>query len=62
MVAVWFVFAVMIYVIEPLLVHRVFHEYALRNKERAFAIAIRLHAIRAFPGGIESGGFPSAFA
>ena len=45
MVAVWFVFAVMIYVLEPLLVHRVFHEYALRNKERAFAVAIRLHAI-----------------
>lgn len=48
MVAVWFLFAVMIYVLEPLLVHRLFHEYALRNTARAFAVAIRFHAMALF--------------
>jgi uncharacterized membrane protein len=55
MVAVWFAFAVMIYVLEPLLVHRVFHEFALRDKERAFAIAIRLHAIALLVGAVAIG-------
>ena len=45
MVAVWFLFALMIYVLEPLFLHRLFHEYALRNKDHAFALATRLHAI-----------------
>ena len=45
MIAVWFMFAVMIYVIEPFFIRRIFHEYALRNKEHAFAVAIRLHAV-----------------
>ena len=45
MVAVWFLFALMIYVLEPLAIHRLFHEYALRNKDHAFALATRLHAI-----------------
>jgi uncharacterized membrane protein len=44
MVAVWAVFALMVFVLEPLFVHRLFHNYALRDKERAFALAIRLHA------------------
>ncbi|HLN37603.1 MAG TPA: hypothetical protein VK337_07460 [Xanthobacteraceae bacterium] len=44
MVAVWFLFAVMIYVLEPLAIHRLFHDYALRNKDRAFALATWLHA------------------
>lgn len=44
MVAVWAVFALMVFVLEPLVVHRLFHDYALRDKERAFALAIRLHA------------------
>ena len=44
MVAVWAVFALMVFVLEPLVIHRLFHDYALRNKERAFALAIRLHA------------------
>jgi hypothetical protein len=26
-------------------VHRLFHDYALRDKDRAFALAIRLHAV-----------------
>ena len=45
MVAVWILFAFMIYVLEPLAIHRVFHEYALRQKDRAFALATRLHVI-----------------
>ena len=44
MVAVWAVFALMVFVLEPLVVHRLFHDYALRDKERAFALAIWLHA------------------
>src|SRR5664280_2686107 len=44
MLAVWAVFALMVFVLEPLLVHRLFHDYALRDKDRAFALAIRLHA------------------
>jgi hypothetical protein len=45
MVAVWAVFALMVFVLEPLVVHRLFHDYALRDKERAFTLAIRLHAV-----------------
>jgi hypothetical protein len=45
MLAVWVVFTLMVFVLEPLVVHRVFHDYALRNKESAFAWAIRLHAV-----------------
>jgi hypothetical protein len=35
----------MVFVLEPLIVHRLFHDYALRDKERAFALAIRLHTV-----------------
>ena len=45
MVVVWVVFALMVFVLEPLIVHRLFHDYALRDKERAFTLAIRLHAV-----------------
>ena len=45
MVAVWAVFALMVFVLEPLFVHRIFHDYALREQERAFTLAIRLHAV-----------------
>jgi len=45
MVAVWLLFAVMIYGLEPLAIHRLFHDYALRNKDRAFALATWLHAM-----------------
>lgn len=45
MVAVWLLFVVVVYVAEPLLVHRRFREFALRDKNRAFTIAIRLHAV-----------------
>ncbi len=44
MVAVWLIFAAMVYVLEPLIIHRRFHAFALRDKERAFAVATWLHA------------------
>ncbi len=44
MVAVWLLFATMVYVLEPLVGHRHFHELALRDKDRAFAVATWLHA------------------
>ncbi len=43
MVAVWILFALMVYVLEPFLIHRLFHEFALRDKDRAFALAIGFH-------------------
>jgi uncharacterized membrane protein len=45
MVVVWAVFALMVFVLEPFVVHRLFHDYALRDKHRAFSLAIRLHAL-----------------
>ena len=45
MVAVWGLFALMIYVFEPIFIHRVFHKFALRQKDRAFALATLLHLI-----------------
>ena len=55
MVAVWFLFAVMIYVLEPLAIHRLFHDYALRNKDRAFALATRIHAAALAVSGLAIG-------
>jgi uncharacterized membrane protein len=51
-VAVWAVFALMVFVLEPLVVHRLFHDYVLRDKERAFALAIRLHAAALMVSGV----------
>ena len=45
MVAVWSVFAVMVYGLEPLFVHESFRKFALRDRKRAFGLATRLHAI-----------------
>lgn len=44
MVVVWTAFALIVFVLEPLVVNRLFHDYALRNKDRAFSLAIQLHA------------------
>lgn len=44
MIAVWLLFAVMIYILEPLVIHRRFHEAALRDKDLMFTVAILLHA------------------
>ena len=45
MVAVWTLFALMVYVLEPLVIHRLFHDFALRQKHRAFALVARLHLV-----------------
>ena len=44
MVAVWALFALMVFFLEPIFLHRRFHEFALSNKKRAFAAALRFHA------------------
>jgi len=44
MVAVWVLFALLVYVLEPLVLHRRFHEFALHDKNRAFAAATGFHA------------------
>jgi len=45
MVAVWCLFATMVFVIEPLFAHRKFREYAMRDAAGAFALAARLHVV-----------------
>lgn len=43
MVAVWVLFAMMVYVLEPLAVHRNFRKFVMHSKDRAFAVAIGFH-------------------
>ena len=43
MVALWILFVLMLFVLEPLGIDRLFRSYALRDKDRAFALATRLH-------------------
>jgi uncharacterized membrane protein len=45
MVAVWLVFAVMVYGLEPLFLHARFRTFALKDPERALGLATRLHAV-----------------
>lgn len=52
MIAVWAVFALMVYVLEPLVVHHLFHDYVLRDKEGAFGWAIRLHVVALAMSGV----------
>jgi hypothetical protein len=43
MIALWILFVLMLFVLEPLGIDRLFRSYALRQQERAFALATRLH-------------------
>jgi uncharacterized membrane protein len=45
MVAVWAVFTLMLFVAEPLFLHRWFHERATRDSEGRFRLVLRLHAV-----------------
>jgi len=45
MVALWVLFALLVYVLEPLVLHRRFHEFALHDRKRAFAAATGFHAV-----------------
>lgn len=41
----WLVFAVMLYIAEPLYLHRAFHRWAKQSPQPAFAWAFRLHLL-----------------
>jgi uncharacterized membrane protein len=43
MALVWLLFALMLFVLEPLGLDRLFRSYALREKGHAFAVALTLH-------------------
>jgi uncharacterized membrane protein len=43
MMAVWFIFVLMLFVFEPMLLHDLFRRFALKQPERAYSLAIRLH-------------------
>src|SRR3974390_2615290 len=43
MVAVWLLFTIMLFVAEPLVLHRWFHERAISDPEGTFALIERLH-------------------
>ncbi len=45
MVAVWAVFTLMLFVAEPLFLHRWFHERATRDPEGTFRLVLRLHVL-----------------
>ena len=45
MTVVWIIFSLILYVLEPLVLHRVFGKYAERNPERTFRIMQRAHWI-----------------
>ena len=45
MIAIWLVFAFMLFALEPLLLHEAFRRYALDQPRHAFDIAIRLHLL-----------------
>lgn len=45
MVAVWAVFSVVLFVLEPLVLHRWFHTRAARDPEGTFALVLRLHRL-----------------
>jgi len=43
MTLVWIIFSLILYVLEPLFLHKLFKKYATRNPERTFGIMHRLH-------------------
>ena len=43
MVAVWAIFTLVLFVLEPLVLHRWFHARASRDPEGTFALVLRLH-------------------
>ena len=45
MVAVWSIFTLVLFVLEPLVLHRWFHARAARDPEGTFALVLRLHRI-----------------
>ncbi len=45
MTAVWLMFTLVLFVFEPWFLHRWFHELAVRDDRRAFALVQRLHVV-----------------
>ena len=45
MVAVWAIFTLVLFVLEPLFLHRWFHARAVRDPEGTFALVLRLHRV-----------------
>lgn len=45
MVAMWLLFTLMLFVLEPLVLHRIFHERAQRDPEGAFRLIHRMHIV-----------------
>ena len=45
MTLVWIIFSLILYVLEPLVLHKVFKKYANKNPERTFKIMHRMHWI-----------------
>jgi uncharacterized membrane protein len=45
MTFIWFVFTLVLFVLEPLVLHRWFREQALKNSDKAFAWLHRMHKI-----------------
>ncbi len=45
MVAVWAVFTLVLFVLEPLVLHRWFHSRAARDPEGTFTLVLRLHRV-----------------
>lgn len=43
MTLVWIIFTLILYVLEPLILHRLFKKYAMENPEKTFNIMHRLH-------------------
>lgn len=43
MIIVWCIFALMLFVLEPFVVHKLFHHFAESNPKRAFKIATVVH-------------------
>jgi uncharacterized membrane protein len=45
MTIIWVIFTLVLFVLEPLVLHRVFHKKAMQNSDRAFKLIHRMHKI-----------------
>lgn len=45
MTIIWVIFTLVLFVLEPLILHRVFHQKALKDSDRAFNLIHRMHKI-----------------
>ncbi|PHS30655.1 MAG: hypothetical protein COA95_08075 [Methylophaga sp.] len=45
MTFIWFIFTLVLFVLEPLVLHRLFRKQAIKNSDQAFALIHRMHKI-----------------